>query len=206
LAAEAGGKKVFRGGQLGYGIVVQTIFQTSLTPEQYIAQAHHRQVKAPANCPNCRWAWAFELLGYYSRYVTTSEAMVVVILIRRFVCRRCGVSVSCLPSFAQPYRVVETATVEKGFNAEPGQAKARRWDVLIQSYWRRFEGHLPALLQRVGSAFGAVPLSPEPRGFWRQILEASTSLAAATGRLVEDFRTCLFGNYRCHQRRPLQAK
>jgi TPP-dependent indolepyruvate ferredoxin oxidoreductase alpha subunit len=46
-------KGVFKEGQLGYGSCMQTIYPTSLTPNQYAEQEHHKQVKAPVNCPNC---------------------------------------------------------------------------------------------------------------------------------------------------------
>ena len=33
-------------------VVMQTIYPTSLTPNQYAEQEYHKQVKAPVNCPN----------------------------------------------------------------------------------------------------------------------------------------------------------
>jgi hypothetical protein len=184
---------------------MQTIFQTSLTPEQYAQQEYHRQVPRPENCPNCERAHTLEGLAYYHRYITTATALVLWIWVRRFWCRHCRVSVSCLPAFAQPYRLVNTATVSAGFNGEVTRPEVRRWDLLIQEYWRRFEAHLPVLLRQVGQAFGSVPLRPTAQGFWRQLLERCGDLAQATGQLVHRFHTCLFGTYRCHQRRQLQA-
>jgi hypothetical protein len=38
------------------------------------------------------------------------------------------------------------------------------------------------------------------------LIEACGDLGSATRQLVHQFHTCLFGTYRCHQRRqPLQA-
>jgi hypothetical protein len=113
--------------------------------------------------------------------------------------------VSCLPQFAQPYRPVNTATVAAGFNGEGARPEVRRWEQLIRGYWRRFETHLPLLVRQVGNAFGPLPLPPTTRGFWGRVLEQCGDLATATRQLIHQFHTCLFGTYRCHQRRPPQA-
>ena len=183
---------------------MQTIFQTSLTPEQYAQQDYHSQVPRPENCPNCGCALTLEALGYYHRYISTATALVLWIWVRRFLCRHCHITVSCLPQFAQPYRPVNTPTVAEGFN---GQAtpQVARWSQLIQGYWRRFEAHLPTLVRQVGNAFGPLSLQPTAQRFWRQLLGHCGDLATATRQLIHQFHTCLFGNYRCHQRRPLQA-
>ena len=63
---------------------MQTIFQTSLTPEQYAKHDHHRQVPPPPNCPNCHRARSLEALAYYQRYITSALAVVLWIWVRRF--------------------------------------------------------------------------------------------------------------------------
>lgn len=183
---------------------MQRIFQTSLTPEQYAQQDYHKQVPPPENCPNCQRAHILEALAYYHRYITTATALVLMIWVRRFLCRHCRVSVSCLPEFAQPYRLVNTPTIAAGFNGQ-ATTPAARWGELIRSYWRCFQTHLPSLLRRVGNAFGPVHLQPTAPGFWRQLLEHGGDLARVTRQLIHQFHTCLFGTYRCHQRRQLQC-
>jgi len=184
---------------------MQTIYPTSLTPEQYAEQEYHKQVRPPESCPNCQHAHVLEALTYYQRYITTATVLVLFIWIRRFVCRHCRVTVSCLPSFAQPYRPVNTVTVADGFN-EKATDQTARWIGLIQCYWRRFEKHLPMLLRQVGNAFGPVPLKPTAKGFWRQLLAGGSDLGEITRQLIDQFHTCLFGAYRCHQRpHALQA-
>ncbi len=183
---------------------MQNIFKTSLTPQQYVEQAYHKQVPPPENCLNCGQAHSLEALTYYQRYVTWLTH-VLIISVRRFLCRKCRVSVSCLPSFAQPYRAINTATVEAGFSGQTQQREVQHWGSAIESYWKRFEGHLPVLLRQVGNAFGPVPLAPTAKGFWSQLLAHCGDLASATRQLVLQFHTYLFGTYRCHQRRQLQA-
>ena len=183
---------------------MQRIYPTSLTPEQYVEQEYHRQVKPPENCPNCQRVHALEALGYYHRYLTSSTTLVLLIWVRRFLCRHCRISVSCLPAFAQPYRVVNTPTVAEGFNGQ-NTPQVARWSELIGSYWSRLEIHLPRLLRQVGNAFGPLPLQPTAREFWEQLLRHCGDLAQATQQLVHQFHTCLFGTYPCHQRRPSQG-
>jgi hypothetical protein len=56
---------------------MQTIYPTSLTPEQYVEQEYHQQVRPPENCPNCKRAHALEALAYNQRYITTATALVL---------------------------------------------------------------------------------------------------------------------------------
>jgi hypothetical protein len=184
---------------------MQTIFQTSLTPQQYVEQDYQKQVRPPENCPNCGRAYTLESLAYYDRYVTHALA-VLLIWVRRFLCRHCRVSVSCLPGFAQPYRAVNTVTVAAGFSGQNQNREVQHWGTAIAVYWRRYQRHLPALLRRVGNAFGPVPLAPTAQGFWQQLLRHCGDLAGATRELVQRFHTCLFGTYRCHQRRALHTE
>lgn len=185
---------------------VQQIFQTSLTPEQYAHSDYHRQVPPPENCPNCQRAQVLEALAYYQRYISTATALFLLIWVRRFRCRRCRISVSCLPSFAQPYRPVNTTTITAGFNGQAARPEVQRARELIKCYWRRFETHLPVLLRSVGNAFGALPLQPTAHGFWGQLLGHGGDLARASEQLISQFHTCLFGTYCCHQRRQFQAE
>ena len=110
---------------------MQTIFPTSLTPEQYAEQDYQYQVPPPENCPNCCCALTLEALGYYHRYISTATALVLWIWVRRFLCRHCHISVSCLPHFAQPYRPVNTPTIADGFNGQATPPVAR-WSELIR--------------------------------------------------------------------------
>ena len=184
---------------------MQNIFKTSLTPQQYVQQNYQKQVRPPENCLNCGQAHSLEALTYYQRYVTWLKE-VLRIWVRRFLCRHCRVSISCLPDFAQPYRAVNTATIEAAFNGQTQKPDVQHWVPAIEPYWRRFQAHVPRLLRQVGNAFGPVPLEPTAKGFWEQLLRRCADLASATRQLVGQFHTCLFGTYRCHQRRALHPK
>ena len=52
--------------------------------------------------------------------------MLVLIAVRRFVCRHCPVTVSCLPQFAQPYRLVCNETIEAFFAGEKDRVEIAR--------------------------------------------------------------------------------
>jgi hypothetical protein len=179
---------------------MQTIYPTSLTPEQYAEQEHHTQVPPPERCPNCWAAQVLEALAYYWRYITTLTDLVLQIRVRRFQCRHCQITVSCLPEFAQPYRAVNTPTVADGFYGKATDP-VKRWASLIAAYWKRYQAHLPTLLREVGNAFGPVPLQPTAEDFWRRLIARCGDLGQATQQLIHQFHTCLFSTYRCHQRR-----
>src|SRR5688572_15427233 len=104
---------------------MQKIYRTSLTPEQYVQENHHQQVPRPERCSHCQKLHSLEALSYYLRYITSFTATVLSIWVRRFICRSCRVTTSCLPEFAQPYRLVNTATVSDGFNGHKTPPVAR---------------------------------------------------------------------------------
>lgn len=183
---------------------MQIIQPLSLSPEQYIQQGYHRRIRPPENCPYCLHPDSLKALGYYARFITALLAQVLSIWVRRFLCHHCRHTVSCLPEFAQPYRLVNTPTVQAAFQGE-NRPEVQRWKSLTDSYWRRFQKHLPELLQRIGYAFGCYPPDPSPPSIWNLLVKACGSLATATRQLVDQFRTCLFGTYRCHQPQAYQA-
>jgi len=185
---------------------MQTICHLPITAEQYVQTDYQRRVRPPANCPNCGTAHRMKALSYYWRYLSRcSDPSALIIWGRRFLCRGCKVSVSCLPDFAQPYRFVSTATIEAGFNGQDDHPDVQRWRDLIARYWRRFQAHLPRLILLVGPAYGAVATPTTVAEFWKQLRRACGGLATTTRQLVEQFRTCLFGTYRCHQPKAYQA-
>jgi hypothetical protein len=166
-----------------------------------LEQRGAEQVQKPENCANCGGANSLEALGYYRRYISHLLECLR-IRVRRFLCLRCCVSISCLPDFAQPYRVVNSSTIEAGFNG--GKARPEvHWGSLIAVYWKKFTAFLQKLLLTVANAFGPCPVQTRAEDFWKLLLKGCGSLAAATQQLVRQFRVCLFGKYRCHQPKPV---
>jgi hypothetical protein len=184
---------------------MQIIVPVALNPEQYVQSEYQEQIARPANCPNCQKASTLKALGYYSRFVTALlTAAVLEIWVRRFWCRHCDITVSCLPDFAQPYRVVNNPTIEDGFQGK-NEPHVQRWASLVRGYWKRFEGHWPRLRSQVGASFGRCPPGATARQFWEKLKQACGSLTTATRQLVHDFREPLFATYQCHQPKNYQA-
>ena len=114
-------------------------------------------------------------------------------------------TVSCLPRFAQPYRVVCNATIEAFFEGRTNRSDVRGWGELLGRYRRAYQKWFGRLLMECGTLFGRSPPEEKPLIFWGRIMEACGGLAAATGKLVGQLRITLFGRYRCHQHRIFRA-
>ena len=110
-------------------------------------------------------------------------------------------TVSCLPRFAQPYRVVCNATIEAFFEGRTARSDVRSWDELLGRYQRIYQQWFGTLRMECGAFFGRSPPEEKPLVFWGRIMETCGGLAAATGKLVAELRITFFGRYRCHQRR-----
>jgi hypothetical protein len=109
------------------------------------------------------------------------------------------VTVSCLPQFAQPYRMVCNLTIERFFEGS-NRIDVRSWRELLGAYRRRYQRWFRRLRTECGALFGRSPPQENPESFWRRITRACGGVAAATGKLVGELRVTLFGRYRCHQR------
>jgi len=178
---------------------MQIIFEYSGTPEEYVADAAHKEVLPPPFCPACNSSNCFESLGYYTRGLSKKGSSgVMPIAIRRFRCIKCLISVSLLPNFAQPYRLVRNETVQKFFDGDREADDVRRWDYLLRRYMSRFHRWFPDLLVRVTAFTGRAPPEKTSEGFWGIFKELWGPLALATERLVSGFHVTAFGAYRCH--------
>jgi hypothetical protein len=131
--------------------------------------------------------------------VTDTAGHIITIRVRRFKCNQCRKTVSCLPGFAQPYRLVNNPTIEHFFNGKTGSLDVQRNEDRLKRYWRRFEIWAPALRKLIGSALGRAPPREKAKALWQRLLGAYKSFAACTRRLVRDFQTTCFRNYLCHQ-------
>ena len=180
---------------------MQVMVEVGCGPEEYAREQRHCLVAAPSRCPNCESSGKLEALGYYPRYTTDAQGRAIEILVRRFQCGSCAITVSCLPDFAQPYRILNSATVEAYFRGQCERHDVLRNEELLRRYWRRFVSFSATLPQVLGGGFGRAPPGEEAEALWRRLLAACKTLAGCTCRLVRDFRTTCFGIYRCHQPR-----
>ena len=112
-------------------------------------------------------------------------------------------TVSCLPRFAQPYRVVCNATIEAFFEGRTDRSDVCGWGELLARYRRAYQQWFGTLRMECGGLFGRSPPQEKALIFWSRITVACGGLAATTGRLVDQLRITLFGRYRCHQRRRI---
>jgi len=67
----------------------------------------------------------------------------------------CRKTVSLLPAFAQPYRVVRNETIQ-AYLSESRRMRmdALHWEETIRRYWKRFLAWLPELSTMVGEHYG----------------------------------------------------
>jgi len=188
----------------GYGICntrgwMQIILEFSGSPEQYVDGAAHKEVRPPPACPACGGKNRLGPLGYYPRGLSKKgSAGIMSITVRRFLCAACRVSVSLLPNFAQPYRLVRNETVQTFFDGKKDGDDVLRWDYLLRRYWRRFCRWFPELFVRTAIRPGRSPPVNTFEGFWGIFKDLWGPLALATGRLVRGFQVTPFGAYRCH--------
>jgi hypothetical protein len=176
---------------------MQIICAMSLSLERYANESFHRNIQPPIKCPHCKIHGALAALGYYCRNVTSANRGVLRIFVRRFRCRCCDRTVSILPSFAQPYRLVLNATTNEFFGGTLG-ANAISWLPLLQQYWNRFTKWIPEINRVIKSVVERSPPHPDADGWWQVLVAAFGNLEKITETLVSRFGVTLFGRYRCH--------
>lgn len=180
---------------------MQVLRRIKLSVEEYVRQAFHKQMRAPDSCPNCARLHRFWAHGYYERYGTDKDGKPVAFYVRRFLCTFCRLSTSCLPCFAQPYRLISHATLDAFLAACDQRRDVQAQLELLKRYERSFAKWKPSLLRIIGNYFGRASPKEEATAFWRKAVAACGSVSDLTIQLVEKFRTTCFGTYRCHQPR-----
>jgi hypothetical protein len=192
---------------------VQIIVRVWMTAREYVERGAHRLMQPCefALCPRCDKAHGFEALGYYERWVTDEDGVPVRISVRRFVSRICAVTISCLPDFCQPYRLLNNRTIADYMAGELKTPAVSRGMALLGTYRRRFQWWCecrhdsrmgPGLRASIGDCFGRSPPDESPGALWARIVAScGQCLNKTTGRLVQEFRLTLFGRYQCHQPR-----
>jgi len=182
---------------------MQLIREMAMSAARYVGENFHLLVTKPGACPHCGAQRALEALGYYSRNITSSQATVVRICIRRFRCRGCAKTVSILPSFAQPYRLIQNSTIDRYFSGD-SPVDALWWQPLLKQYWKRFTKRLPELAHLIGSEVSRAPPYFNGVEWWKAIVAAFGDLESITTKIVGRYHVTLFGYYRCHS--PISPK
>jgi len=176
---------------------MQIIRAVPVSPIEYVSKNFQRNIEPPDECPQCRALNALEALCYYSRNATNVERGVLRISVRRFRCRACGKTVSILPSFVQPYRLVLNVTISEFFGGTLS-TRALSWLHLLKQYWNRFSEWLPKIDRIVRSVVARAPPHPDADGWWQVLVGTFGDLERITAALVGQFGVTLFGRYRCH--------
>ena len=176
---------------------MQIIRAVPISVDDYVATSVHKRVEPPCKCPQCDATNALRALGYYSRNVTSTKRGVLRVFVRRFRCCECGKTVSLLPSFVQPYRLVLNVTINEFFGGTLS-TNALSWLPLLKQYWNRFSGWLPRIDRIIRSVVSRSPPHSDAAGRWKVMAATFGNLEKITTALVGQFGVTLFGRYRCH--------
>lgn len=181
---------------------MQIIAQEYRDAEAYVKGALHLQVRAPLQCPRCQADCSLSVLGYYQRYVLSlNRPEALSVMVRRFVCGVCSVTVSLLPAFAQPYHLLGNDILDKVVS---GRANPQLDWYPLQIFGRmlkRFGRLRQRLFALIGLGFGRDPPEKEVpdlehlRWLWRK---NEKSFRQTTQTLIRHYRSTAFGQYRCH--------
>ncbi len=178
---------------------MQKIVRVKFSVETYVQEQRHRQMRPPSRCPNCGRFHSLWAHAYYQRYTTDSVGKPIAFWVRRFLCTQCRVTVSCLPCFAQPYRLVNHTTLDAFVKGQHSQRDAQAQRDLLRRYLRRFAEWKPQLLHIIGHRFGRASPKEDATAFLRRAVASCGSASELTVHLVEQYRTTCFRTYRCHQ-------
>ena len=108
---------------------------------------------------------------------------------------------SLLPSFALPYRLLNSELVGRFFTGPPLAGAAQRWQGLLHSYRTRVERFCPRFIAHLGLGLGRAPPQPAAgREVLAWLIRLCGGLGPATEQLVNRWAVTPFGVYRCHQR------
>ena len=178
---------------------VQKVVRVRLTIEAYVREGFQTRMRPPEQCPNCGRFHRLRAHGYYDRDSTESTGKPMRFWVRRFRCGHCGITVSCLPCFAQPYRLVNHTTWDAFLNGQGARRDVQALQGLLQRYICRFAEWRPSLVRIVGHRFGRDAPKENATAFLRRAVAVCGSAAELTTQLVTEFRTTCFRTYRCHQ-------
>ena len=169
-------------------------------PEEYVRDGAHRKVGRPDACPTCDEPGCMRAHGFYSRSVSAPGRLrLLLILIRRFLCRSCHLTTSMLPDFAQPFRLVATDTVDKYFSDARDSADVIVWVEHLARYQKRLEERIPETKAALATAYDFDELPVEAIGLWLVVCRNFDGARRFTARFAADVGMTVFGIYDCHR-------
>lgn len=175
---------------------VQLHVHIDTTADEYIKEAGHGKVKPPESCPDCGHRKVHRH-GFYERGVV-ELGVLLLILVARFLCPGCHRTVSCLPSFALPYRMIVAETVEAFFQQRYAEAGIARHRDLLEVYRQRWNERAPEIERISGGYFGPLNDQPSPKRLLESMLGQWGKLRRASQELLDRFGESLLGVYRIH--------
>lgn len=136
--------------------------------------------------------------GSYQRFADFATAATLMVF--RFLCARCGFTLSVLPANRLPYRRLTTPQIETDFDARaadlPPPAATELETAALTRAWQALARHRALLSNLLGQLLPAALTTPA--ALW-QHLRRWGSLADILHRLATPFHTSLCGHYRCLQ-------
>lgn len=119
--------------------------------------------------------------------------------IPRYLCGRCGRTISVLPDDVLPYRAVRTDKVEKHFQARvdetPPPAATEKEKGCLKRAWRSFERHTTKLAAVLGQIIARVKPN-DGADLWKQLRQLG-NLEVILNLLADRFKTSLLRGYLC---------
>jgi hypothetical protein len=134
----------------------------------------------------------------YQRYGNCDYENPVRVAILRFLCLRCGNTISVLPDDLLPYRAVPVPLVEKHFDAlaneTPPPPATEMEKGCLKRAWASFSGRIEPLIALLGQMISRV--KPCAAKLWSEMRRWG-NLPAILLRLAEPFKTSLLRDYLC---------
>ena len=177
---------------------VQIHVHSPTTAAEYSKNQGHLKSKPPERCLHCAHP-TLHRHGWYLRNVVELGRLYE-IRVPRFLCPPCHRTISLLPSFAQPYRLLGTVMTEAFLTHRFDAPGTDSYRDLLLAYRRRWEQRAPVIETITGAFFA--PVVDESVTAAQRLLKSMLSqwgdLSAASVGLLEDFGEALLGRYRIH--------
>jgi len=178
---------------------MQIIVRVNISVDQYVEDEFHKRIRVPNRCGNCGKFYNFVIHGYYERYTTNASGVVVSFKVARFKCKYCNRTMSCLPSFAHPYRLIANETIGAFIQGDINRIDVKRFEWLLIRYLKSFEQWSKLLVSITGSRFGRAPPKESATAFLRRAVAVCGSFTKLTICLIKEFNITCFRRYCCHQ-------